>query len=86
MEMCLRGLLRGHGLKIGPTNRQKFDQLAREMVPNASGLEDAVDALLKARAALKEHFRRLTEFVVARACQNERAQLLTSVSGVGALI
>lgn len=58
----------------------------RELVACASGLEDAVDALLKARVALREQFHRLAELVVARARQDERAQLLMSVPGVGALI
>lgn len=86
LEMCLRGLLRGYGLKVGPTNRKTFADRVRELAASVPGLTDAIDALLKARAALVEQFRRLDGIVIKRARQDERAQLLMTVPGVGALI
>jgi transposase len=86
LEMCLRGLLRGYGLKVGQTNRKTFEGRVRELAASAPGLDSAVDALLKARATLLEQFRRLDSLVVSRARQDERAQLLMTVPGVGALI
>lgn len=86
LEMCLRGLLRGYGLKVGPTNRKTFADRVRELAASVPGLTDAIDALLKARAALVEQFRRLDGIVTKRARQDERAQLLMTVPGVGALI
>ena len=86
LEMCLRGLLRGYGLKVGPTNRKTFADRVRELAASVPGLTDAIDALLKARAALVEQFRRLDGIVTKKARQDERAQLLMTVPGVGALI
>lgn len=86
LEMSLRGLLRGYGLKVGPTYRKTFADRVRELAASVPGLTDAIDALLKARAALVEQFRRLDGIVTKRARQDERAQLLMTVPGVGALI
>lgn len=86
LEMCLRGLLRGYGLKIGPTSRKTFEGRVRELAASVPGMEDVIDALLKARAALFEQFRRLDGLITSRARRDERAQLLMTVPGVGALI
>ena len=86
LEICLRGLLRGYGLKVGQTNRKTFEDRVRELAASVPGLDCAVDALLKARATLLEQFRRFDSLVVSRARQDERAQLLMKVPGVGALI
>lgn len=59
LEMCLRGLLRGYGLKVGPTNRKTFEGRVRELAESVPGLTDTIDALLKSRAALLAEFRRL---------------------------
>ena len=76
LEMCLRGLLRGYGLKVGQTNRKTFEGRVRELATTIPGLDCAVDALLKARATLLDQFRRLDSLVVTRARQDERAPLL----------
>lgn len=86
LEMCLRGLLRGYGLKVGATNRKTFDGRVRELAESVPGLTDTIDALLKSRAALLAEFRRLDGIVTKRARQDQRAQLLMTVPGVGALI
>ena len=86
LEMCLRGLLRGYGLKVGPTNRKTFEGRVRDLAASVPGLAEAVDALLKARATLFEQFRRLDDVVTSLARQDERTQLLMTVPGVGALI
>ena len=86
LEMCLRGLLRGYGLKVGQTNRKTFEGRVRELAASVPGLDNAVDALLKARTSLLEQFRRLDSIVVSLARRDERAQLLMTVPGVGALI
>ncbi|GGC13319.1 hypothetical protein GCM10011494_35230 [Novosphingobium endophyticum] len=86
LEMCLRGLLRGYGLKVGPTNSKTFEGRVRELAASAPGLTDTIDALLKARATLLEQFHRLDGIATRRARQDERAQLLMTVPGVGALI
>lgn len=86
IEMCLRGLLRGYGLKVGPTKPKTFDARVRELTASVPGLIETIDALLTARAALVEQFRRLDGIVNRKAKQDERAQLLMTIPGVGALI
>ena len=86
IEMCLRGLLRGYGLKVGPTKPKTFEARVRELATAVPGLTETIDALLTARASLLEQFRRLDSMVNQKAKQDERAKLLMSVPGVGALI
>lgn len=86
IEMCLRGLLRGYGLKVGPTKPKTFEVRVRELAASVPGLIETIDALLTARAALVEQFRRLDGIVNRKAKQDERAQLLMTIPGVGALI
>jgi transposase len=86
IEMCLRGLLRGYGLKVGPTRPKTFEARVRELATAVPKLTETIDALLTARASLLEQFRRLDRMVNQKAKQDERVKLLMSVPGVGALI
>lgn len=54
LELYLRGLLRGYGLKVGQANRKTFEGRVRELAATVPGLDSAVDALLKARSTLLE--------------------------------
>lgn len=86
IEMCLRGLLRGYGLKVGPTKPKTFEARVRELATAVPVLTETIDALLTARSSLLEQFRWLDSTVNQKAKQDERAKLLMSVPGVGALI
>jgi len=86
IEMSLRGLLRGYGLKIGATTRKTFAGRVLELAKAVPGLAEVFDALLAARAALVEQFRILDARMLARARADQRAQLLMTVPGVGPLI
>ncbi|WP_313670028.1 IS110 family transposase, partial [Sandarakinorhabdus sp.] len=86
IEMCIRGVLRGFGLKVGPTTRKSFEPRVRDLVSSNPAIADIADALLKARAILVEQFRRLDTKVIQHARHDERAQLLMTVPGVGTLI
>lgn len=86
MEMCIRGLLRGFGLKVGPTTRRSFEPRARELAATNPVVAQVIDALLKARTVLVEQFRRLDARVIEQARKDERARLLMTVPGVGTLI
>jgi hypothetical protein len=50
LEMCLRGILRGFGLKVGPTTIRTFEPRVRALVLGHPTLELISQALLKARA------------------------------------
>ncbi|ADU13093.1 IS110 family transposase [Asticcacaulis excentricus] len=86
LEMSLRGLLRGYGLKVGETTRKTFEPRVRELAADVPGLAEVAEALLKARAVLFEQFRVLDARMIAHARKDERAGLLMTVPGVGALI
>ena len=86
LEVSLRGLLRGYGLKVGETNRKTFELKLRELVAGVPGLAEVSEALLKARAVLFEQFRVLDARMIVRARKDERAGLLMTVHGVGPLI
>ena len=51
VEMSLRGVLRGFGLKVGPTTPKTFEARVRDLVAHHDTLQTIADALLKARGA-----------------------------------
>ena len=50
VEMNLRGVLRGFGLKVGPTTPKSFEARVRELVEGHPTLETVAEGLLAARA------------------------------------
>src|SRR5205085_10950327 len=52
LEMSVRGILRGFGLKVGPTTPRSFEGRVRELVDGHATLVAVADALLVARAVL----------------------------------
>src|SRR5437773_4637482 len=54
VEMSLRGILRGFGLKVGPTTPRSFEGRVRELVEGHPTLLAVADALLLARVTLGE--------------------------------
>jgi transposase len=85
IEMSLRGMLRGFGLKVGPTTPKTFEARIRELVEGNDTLTEIAEALLAARAALLRGFRSLESRLLAQARRDDRARLLMTVPGVGAL-
>jgi transposase len=83
--MSLRGILRGFGLKVGPTTRARFEERIRELVAGPS-LEAIAQALLAVRVTLRREFDRFEKQVHAMARCDTRARLLMSVPGVGAIV
>ncbi len=58
IEMSLRGILRGFGLKVGKTTRRLFDRRVRELIDGRPTLTVIAEALLAARAVLTAALRR----------------------------
>jgi transposase len=81
VEMSLRGILRGFGLKIGRTTPRRFAERIRELAVGHATLEAVGEALLSVHAVLLREFnafeKRLRE--IARS-----DRLLMSTPGVGA--
>jgi transposase len=86
IEMSLRGILRGFGLKVGPTTMRSFDGRVRELVEGHPTLLAVADALLLARATLGEQLGKLQKRLVSLARDDTRARLLMSTPGVGVLV
>src|SRR3712207_8779727 len=57
VEMSLRGVLRGFGLKVGPTTPKTFEGRVRDLVAHHDTLGMIANALLKARVVLIQEFR-----------------------------
>jgi transposase len=86
IEMSLRGILRGFGLKVGPTTPVRFEGRIRELVAGHPSLEAIAQGLLAVRVALRREFDRFDKQVLAVARCDTRARLLMSVPGVGAIV
>jgi transposase len=56
IEMSIRGILRGFGLKVGPTTRRTYAGRIRALIAGHSTLEAIATALLKVRDALVHEF------------------------------
>jgi transposase len=67
IEMSLRGILRGFGLKVGPTTTRSFEGRVRELVEGHPTLLAVADALLLARATLGEQLGKLQKRLVSLA-------------------
>ena len=86
IEMSLRGILRGFGLKVGPTTTRAFEGRIRELVEGHPTLLAVADALLLARATLGEQLGKLQKRLVSLARDDMRARLLMTTPGIGVLV
>ena len=86
VEMNLRGILRGFGLKVGPTTPKRFDRRIRELVSGHATLEAVAEALLAVHGVLLRELAGLERRVRQAARSDERTKLLMSVPGVGAIV
>lgn len=86
IEMSLRGILRGFGLKVGPTTPRGFEGRIRELVQGHPTLLAVADALLLARETLGEQLGKLQKQLVSLARNDMRARLLMTTPGVGVLV
>lgn len=86
IEMSLRGILRGFGLKVGKTTPTNFAERVRELVTGHANLQVVADAMLAVREVLLREFRAFEKRVRTMARHDERAKLLMTTTGVGAVI
>src|SRR5262245_20114405 len=56
MEMSLRGILRGFGLKVGKTTPKRFEERIKELAAGHPSLEVVTAALLRVHAVLLREF------------------------------
>jgi transposase len=86
VEMSLRGILRGFGLKVGKVTPRQFEARVRELVGEHPTLQELAEGMLEARAALLRVFNGFEKRVRAMARHDVRARLLMSTPGVGAIV
>jgi transposase len=86
VEMSLRGVLRGFGLKVGRTTPNRFAARISELVEGHPTLQVIATALLAVHAVLLREFKGFEKRVRTMARDDERAQLLMSTPGVGAIV
>ncbi len=65
VELSIRGILRGFGLKVGAVTRKGFEARIRELVTGQATLERIAEAMLSARAALKAEYEKPHKAVLA---------------------
>jgi transposase len=86
MENMIRGLIRPFGLKGGPVSIGKFETRMRELVDSLAELEQIVEPLLAARAAMRLQFARMHRLALASAHEDKAVRRMMTVPGVGAIV
>src|SRR3954449_2335859 len=64
VELSVRGLLRGFGLKVGTISKGRFEARIRELVTGQAMLERVVEPMLRAREALRTEYHALHRAVL----------------------
>ena len=86
VQMSLRGLLRGFGLKVGATTPSRFAGRIRDLVEGNATLEVIAAALLVVHETLRRELAGLEKRVRSIARSDGRVRLLMSTPGVGAIV
>ena len=86
VELSLRGLLRGFGLKVGEVSKGQYATRVRTLVAGHAMLEQIAEAMLHAREALRTEFGKLHRAMLAIVRTDEVCRRLMTVPGVGALV
>jgi transposase len=86
VEMSLRGILRGFGLKVGPTTPKRFAARIRALVAGHATLEVVASSLLAMHEVLLREFGNFEKRVRTMAREDARVRLLMSAPGVGTIV
>jgi transposase len=86
VENSLRGILRGFGLKVGPTTPKRFAGRINELVAGQATLEIIAASLLAAHAALLCEFASFEKLIRTMARSDPQARLLMSIPCVGPIV
>jgi transposase len=86
IELGLRGILRGFGLKLGDVARGRFEGRVRELVAGQATLEGLAEPMLRARAALRAEFAALHRQVLRIVRVDADCRRMMTVPGVGAIV
>src|ERR671921_1987500 len=86
VELSIRGILRGFGLKVGEVSKGRFAARVEELVAGHEMLETVTEAMLTARESLLAEFMTLHRRMLALARADAVCRRLMSAPGVGALV
>ena len=86
IELGIRGLLRGFGLKVGAVSKGRFVARIRELIAGQPMLERVIEPMLQAREALRTEFHTLHRTMLSIVRHNGVCRRLMTVPGVGALV
>jgi transposase len=86
VELSVRGILRGFGLKVGEVSKGRFAARVRELAAGQPTLERVVEPMLRAREALRAEHQVLHRAVLAIVRGDAVCRRLMTVPGVGALV
>lgn len=86
VELSIRGILRGFGLKVATVTRKNFEVRIRELVTGQVILERIAMAMLSARAALKAEYAKLHKAVLTIVHDDAVCRRLMTVPSVGPLV
>jgi transposase len=85
IELSMRGILRGFGLKVGTVTRKSFEIRVRELTEGQATLTTIMEGLLKARATLVAEVAKLHRELLTIARADRVCVWLMTGPGVGAL-
>ncbi len=86
IELGIRGLLRGFGLRVGVISKGKYEARIRELVAGHPMLEPVAAAMLQARASLRVEYGKLHRMVLGLVRDDMVCRRLMSAPGVGPVV
>jgi len=86
VELSIRGILRGFGLKMGEVSKGRFAARVRELAAGHDMLERIVEPMLRAREALRSEYGQLHREMLALVKHDAVCRRLMTAPGVGALV
>jgi transposase len=86
VELSIRGILRGFGLKMGHVTTKSFEGRVCELVTGHAMLQEITTAMLAARATLLAEFNKLDKAVLKIVRDDEVCRRFMTAPGVGAVV
>lgn len=86
VELSIRGILRGFGLKVGKVSKGRFEARVRELVAGHDTLDGIMAAMLRAREALRAEFDVVHRKILALVRSCSICRRFMTAPGVGALV
>ena len=86
IELSIRGILRGFGLKVGKVTDKGFEARIRKLASGHAMLEQIAEAMLAARATLLEQFNKLHKAVLDIVRHDEVCRRFMTTPRIGAIV